>query len=480
MKTLPIFVAFSLILASQVIGKTVPNNAAADLVLGQLNFTTPTIVLPTATSVGDTYGVTVDPVTRKVFVASFRDTRVLRYASADALSNGAPAEMVFGQAGFTSNAEDNPNASRGMRGPGGIFLDRKGRLWVADFGANRVVMFESASLRTATAPGIPPFPNLVLGQPDFVTFTGDATREKMDGPDGVWVDAEDRLWVADSNNNRVLRFDAVSSKGSGDPADGVLGQTNFTTASSGSTQAKFNFPTTIAVSTNGTLFVVDPDNNRVLRFNAAATKPNGANADAVLGQPDFTTTTALNPPTASSLNSPWGATITPDDRLWVSDRFNHRMLRYENAPSKASGAAADGFVGQPDFITKTSGITDRKLNFPGVSPHVDATGSLWVPDVDNNRVLRFPADTTLPTVATTGKLPKKTSKKKVTINGTASDANGIASVQFRVGNKPLQSATGTTTWQITAPLKKGKNTITIIATDSVGNAKELLLKVRRE
>jgi hypothetical protein len=60
-------------------------------------------------------------------------------------------------------------------------------------------------------------------------------------------------------------------------------------------------------------------------------------------------------------------------------------------------------------------------------------------------------------------------KKVVMLKGTASDANGISLVQFRIGKGPLQTAVGTTTWKIKATLKKGVNILTLFATDNAGN-----------
>ena len=204
------------------------------------------------------------------------------------------------------------------------------------------------------------------------------------------------------------------------------------------------------------------------RYNNAAGKAAGANADAVLGQAGFgTTTTGI---TAATMDFPSGVTTTPDDMLWVTDRENHRIIRFDNASTALSGAAANGVVGQPNFTTNTLGlISDRALEDPAFSCFVDARGALWVPDQDNNRVLRFSADETKPLLVVTTTVPKQTKKKKVTIDGTASDQYGVALVQFQVGTGPLQSAVGTTTWQIKPALKKGGNIVTIFATDTVGN-----------
>jgi Bacterial Ig domain len=172
-------------------------------------------------------------------------------------------------------------------------------------------------------------------------------------------------------------------------------------------------------------------------------------------------------------------------------------LRFDNASTKGNGAAADGVLGQPDFFTakqnnNTQGAFSENSQgflFPAHIFVDNARGSVWVGDTQNTRVLRFggpsggstppSGDTTKP-ILTVAKTPKSTNKAKVTIKGTASDQGGIARVQYRVGKGSFKNATGTTNWQIKAALKKGKNTITIIATDAAGNASlSKVIKIKR-
>lgn len=360
-----------------------------------------------------------------------------------------------------------------MDGPSGLFVDTQGRLWVSDSDNHRILMFKSASTR-----GNQPQPDLVLGQDNLTTQTSGTTARIMSSPRSIWLDNADRLWVADSGNNRVLRFDGVSTKSSGDAANGVIGQADFITSASSSAATGLQGPRGIAVSASGSLFVGSTGDNRVHRYDNAATLPNGASAVAVLGQADFAgTSSGLS---ATAMDNPSGLAITPDDSLWVADEDNNRLLRFDNASTKPSGSPANAVVGQPDFVTETSGTTDRIIDDPRGQVFVDAAGSLWAPDEDNNRVIRFPVDDVAPTLAITGKVPKEVEKKKITINGTASDANGISLVQFSVNKGPLQTATGTTSWQIKAKLKKGKNQVRIITTDSVNNTKSRTVKVERD
>jgi sugar lactone lactonase YvrE len=442
-----------LALTSTAFGKGIPNNAAANLVLGQPNFTTNTFPtpLPSTNSLRDPRGVAIDPNTGKVFIADSANHRILRYSGTAALANGAAAELVFGAARFD---DPSPSISQlGFRFPTGVFVDRLGRLWVADAGNNRVLCFNNASFLTTNYP----FADKVLGQTLFTTNTSGNGLGQMNDPNGVWVDSADRLWVADTGNQLIERFDAVSTKANGAFEDSIV------RGSAGPNRA--TKPVSVSISASGALFVADADGHRVLRYDHAATQTSDI-PSAVLGQPTLSGNTPAT--TAAGMNFPRGVFVTPDDVLWVTDVENQRVTRFNNASNKTSGAAADGIIGQASFTTHTAATSDRGLRFAGYQSIVDPSGNLWVPDAANHRVLRFPVDVTAPSLAVTAP-PKSTKKPSLAFRGTAMDTNGISLVQFRIGKGVLQTAVGTIKWQIKTKLKKGVNTISLIATDSVGN-----------
>lgn len=474
MKTtcIPVLLGFLLIGSSP--GKTIPNHAIADLVLGQSDFVTSTSGSPVSSfSMSSPIGIAIDPLTRKVFVADSDNNRVLRYSSASSLSIGAGAEAVFGQPSFSSSGS--ALSQQGMSRPAGLFFDRRGRLWVADTNNNRVLMFEAASYRSSH-----PHAEKVVGQPDFSTGSSGTTASKLDDPYGVCVDSQDRLWVSDDDNNRVLRFESISAKPiQNASADGVLGQANFTTSAQGSGSSGLQGPIGISISSAGTLFVACNSTNRVMVFNNAAALGNGAGANFVLGQPDFSTTTSGL--SATQFNTPEGVTVTADNSLWVSDYSNRRLLRFDNVTTLGNGAAASGVLGQPNFTTANTATTSRECGAVFHQTFADPGGDLWSACYSQNRVLRFPPDVTKPLLAVTTKVPKSTTKKKLQVSGTASDTFGIVRVQFRIGSGPLKTATGTTSWKFTANLKPGKNKITVVATDSVGNqSASKTLRIERE
>lgn len=466
----------SVVLSTAAYGKGIPNNASANLVLGQQDFVTDTINPPIFTpfNMDEISGVAIDPLTGKVFVADEDGDRVLRFPDLESLKNGAGGEAVLGQVNF---AEDEVGLTQqNMNNPNGLFVDHRGRLWIADEGNNRVLMFEMASSRSTFA-----FADRVFGQADFITNSLVVDATKMNAPSAVWVDMDDRLWVADSGNHRVLRFDSITTKLSGSPANGVLGQNLFTTGAAGTGSSGLQRPVGLAVSSGGELFVSCATGHRILRFDNAATLGNGAGANAVFGQPDFSSTTPGT--SATALSSPGGMDITSGDQLWVGDRGNNRVLRYDRVSGAANGAAAGGVIGQPDFTTPTLvAASSRSLDLGtgtvcGVA--VDGSGALWVPDEDNARVLRFPVDATKPTLVV-NKTPKSVTKKKLGVSGSASDAAGIAKVQYQVGAQAVKTAVGTTSWNFKASLAKGKNKISVWAFDKVDNATLKVVKVRRK
>lgn len=448
-----------------------PNFPAADRVLGAPDFTTPGNGAATAAAFAFPAGLAIDPTTGKLFVASRAQHRILRFPDATTLANGANAEAVFGQINFSGVAPG--STATKLDSLFGIHLDRTGRLWVADTDNNRVLMFIGAS----TLPGFGATPDLVLGQPDFTTTSPGTTGAKMGFPVAICVDAADNLWVADFGNNRVLKFAAVSTLANGAAATSVFGQILFTTSASATTVAAMDSPNAVAVDGAGRLWVADQQNRRVLRFDNAASLGNGSTASGVLGQPDFTTNTPGT--TAQTMIQPSAVLVDPAGTLYVSDLANRRVLFFKNAAGKPNGAAADGVIGQPDFTTSSAATTARKLNGPNTGLAMDGAGRLWVSDYLGYRVLRFSPDRTATPPKIKGRVPKTTSASKLTLRGTATDPSGVVAVRYRVGKGAFKNAVGTTTWKLSAKLKPGKNTIQIVTVDGAGNtsaAKRVIVK----
>ncbi|ETR65519.1 MAG: NHL repeat containing protein [Candidatus Magnetoglobus multicellularis str. Araruama] len=293
----------------------------------------------------------------------------------------------MGQADFNSGTANRGGsvAANTFNGPNDLVVDSFGRLWVADYLNNRILRFDNASSIASGANA-----DAVLGQTVFTTNSSGTTQNTFNQPTGIHIDPAGTLWVAEMTNHRVLRFDNAASKTNGANADGVLGQINFTSNTTGTTQNTMNGSFDVFGDHDDHIYVLDLNNNRVLRFDNASLKSYGANADAVLGQTDFVSSS--NGTTQSNFDSPLAGTVDQSNHLYISDMTNNRVMIFNNPLIKGNGAPADYVLGQPNFTESTAnngGVSERSLNAPHWLFFDNINKYLWLPDATNYRVLRY-------------------------------------------------------------------------------------------
>lgn len=196
-------------------------------------------------------------------------------------------------------------------------------------------------------------PSIILGGYDKnATGAGGVTQRSFNRNRGVDTDGT-RLVVADTNNNRVLIWNTFPTQDY-QLADLVLGQANFTTSTA---NAGGNCPTMSApqkaIIVGNRLFVSDNANNRVLVWNTWPTTP-GQVADFILGQPNPTSSTANNGGiSAATMSGPQGI-ISDGTRLFVADYTNNRVLVWSDITTLSTGQAASYVLGQPNSTSNTA------------------------------------------------------------------------------------------------------------------------------
>lgn len=324
----------------------------ADTVLGQPNFSTKDLKPAAQNTLRSPMGIATDGT--RLVVADTDNNRVLIWNTIPQ-TNQAPASVVLGQPDFTSvlpnqGRRDNPT-ERTLRAPQGVWI-QNGRLFVADTGNNRVLIWNSIPTSN-TQPA-----DLVIGQPDFTSFIQtDLTKlevkpdqKNLYTPVSVSSDGV-RMFVADLGHNRVMVWNTIPTTNA-QAADIVLGQPDFTSATYNNSSklcaavsqnedgtdvfpesclSTMGFPRAV-LSDGRRLFIADGGNDRILVYHQMPTTT-GAAADAVLGQitplVNLISDSADPRGVASS-----GAVRTPlglafdGTNLYAADPFNRRVLVY--------------------------------------------------------------------------------------------------------------------------------------------------------
>ncbi len=290
--------------------------------------------------------------TGPLFVCDTGHHRLLGWCEAPN-EDHAPADFLIGQPNFSRegrNAKGDVSATT-LNVPTGIAAN-DGVLAVADAWNHRVLLWLGLPDKTNRPADV------VLGQADFA---GNFANRGQDVPTastlnwcyGVTI-SDGSLFVADTGNRRVLMWETIPTK-NGTPADLVLGQRDLVTrdenAGAEPGALGMRWPHGIAL-TDGGILVADAGNNRIMGWRKLP-RANGAFCDFVLGQADMASVDhnrAAYYPTARSLNMPYGLAVA-GEHLVVADTANSRLLGFSLA-GLAMDEKASRLAGQRDFAAK--------------------------------------------------------------------------------------------------------------------------------
>ncbi|OGJ54033.1 hypothetical protein A2880_02170, partial [Candidatus Peribacteria bacterium RIFCSPHIGHO2_01_FULL_49_38] len=300
----------------------------------------------------------------------------------------------------SDNGDTTPPNNKGFNFTGGgnaDFNELSTTLWVADTANNRVLGFTTDGDYTFDASDR--VADFVLGQTNLDTNAPGTLDTQMDTPTDI-VAGQDMVIVADSGNNRVLIFDLTSNPlsepGTDNPAQYVLGQTDFGSKTTGNALNQMNNPRGVGFDDSINLYVVDTGNNRVLGFNGIP-GANNANAQYVLGQ----TGPGQSSPSVSAtgMNAPEDVTGGMNDawthRIFIADTGNNRVMVFNTSDITEHGVAAAAVLGQPDKDSSDAATSQAGMDTPrGVHYLYDdgdnnLPGHLYVADTENNRVLVY-------------------------------------------------------------------------------------------
>jgi cysteine-rich repeat protein len=278
-----------------------------------------------------------------------------------------------GISGFSGDG--GPATAAQMLSPNGIALDGQGRLVIVDTFNQRIRRVDANGIITTIAG---------TGISGGTGDTGPATSARLSNPNDVAVDAQGRVLIADTYNNRIRRIEA---DGTIITVAGTTGAPGYDGDGVAANTTRLAFPYNVAVDALGRILIADTANRRVRRVDLAGTittiAGNGSPGRAGDG----------GPATSAELGLPQGLHVDSLGRVLFVDSENHDLRRIELdgtivtlAGSATSGASGDGGAATAARLSNAHGM------------RVDGMDRILVADTNNDRVRRI-AGGTITTVA---------------------------------------------------------------------------------
>ena len=273
-------------------------------------------------------------------------------------------------------------------------VDGSGALYVPDSLNHRILKYENPFEYDSVA-------DAVWGQKDFSGLVCNGGNSKAPTAEtlcfheeyinrfvlnlygnGVEIDTDGNMWVADGGNSRVLRFPLDPASGEiAKAADLVLGQDDFNSMETGSALDRMHAPSAVRLDDRGRAYVADTVNDRVLVF-----------------EPPFKSGMEASFEFGSQLHHPTSLEIDPAGRgIWIHDSGNRMVELWDTTgtsvlkvlgkqsyrPDRKCGGGLDGVPGIPHVCFTAGGIG------------IDNSGNVLVSFfLDTSDVIRFPASST--------------------------------------------------------------------------------------
>jgi sugar lactone lactonase YvrE len=318
--------------------------------------------------------------------------------------------------------------------PRAVVLDSAGNLYIADTNNHRIrkVTKSTGFITTVAGTGVAGFSE------DGIL----ATLSKLFSPNGVAVDAEDNLFIADTYNHRVRKVTlstGIISAVAGDGFQGLGGEL--------ATNAGLYYPFNIALDTDGNVYIADSYDNAIRKV----TKKTGF-ISTIVGA---ITASGSAPPGFSgdngdaklaSLNTPTGLAVDAGGNIFIADFVNNAIRLW----TKDTGIITT-VAGRGDSLVDGSDATAFKLNGP-VNVNISPSGTLYISDTNANYIRSF-----TPKVAPTS-APTASPSLEPTPEPTSEPSEGPT---IRPSRRPTSSPTAAPTDSpVFSPTKKPSNSPT--------------------
>lgn len=270
-----------------------------------------------------------------------------------------------------------PNDSYYFSSPLSVTTDSSGNIYFADYITSSVIKIDAGGKRSIVAGN---------GLSGFSGDGGLSTSAQLDTPMGVSIDNAGNLYIADTLNHRIRKVDTNGfiSTVAGDGVAGFYGDGSLATS------ASLYSPHSVAVASDGSLYIADTNNWRIRKVDTSGIITTVAGSS--------TSCVALMA-TDCALLSPMKVELDGSGNFYIAEYWGNRVQYVDGsgtittvAGDRFSAEGYDGDGGQA-VLAKLSHAWDIALS---------STGELYIADSGNNRVRKVDSSGVITTVAGDG------------------------------------------------------------------------------
>ena len=292
------------------------------------------------------YGVSVDTA-GNVFVADTGNNTIRKVTSAGVVTT------LAGLAGNSGSTNATGSAAR-FSSPQGVSVDTAGNVFVADTNNHTIRKVTSAGVVTTLAGS--------AGSSGSTDATGSAARFYR--PINVSLDTAANIFVADHYNHTIRK---VTSAGVVTTLAGAAGGRG--SADNTGSAARFDFPAGVSVDTAGNVFVADYSNHTIRKVTSAGVVTTEAGLALNLGSNNGLGSDAR-------FNYPTGVAVDTAGNVFVVDAGNHTIRNLiTSAPAVVTLSnlthTYNGTAKTPSSTVSPSGLTIR-LTYTGTAASLSA------------------------------------------------------------------------------------------------------------
>jgi sugar lactone lactonase YvrE len=286
-----------------------------------------------------------------------------------ALGGAAWSPCAFAQFNFTTyagvagqpGASDGAALSANFDNPTGIVRDAAGNVYVASTSGQTIRKIAANGTVTTLAGS--------HGQIGSADGTGAAARFSY--PWGLAIDPAGNIYVADSGNHTIRK---ITPQGVVSTLAGVAGMADWVDGTG--VAARFNHPSSLAVDTEGNVYVSDYANSVIRKVTPAGVVTTLAGTPGVFGHADGVGS-------AARFNYPDGLDVDDLGNVYVCDANNHVVRKIAPNGTVTTIAGTPNVAGMRDSI-------DGPALFDGpVGVVVEPQGSLLITDRGNHLIRRI-------------------------------------------------------------------------------------------